>query len=248
MNKASTYYFIGQFEPYEKCKDFNPGELDLGDGWILDIFLDLVCIWNSKVSKPFNEVSPYVNRAVALVTALFIFRSRIILNHRFSHWIEAKEVHSPKNIIGAYVGDKVSKYAEPRRNARVNTHWKKAAAIFPKVMSNQFIRLALKDYMSALKDGSDDAFFYAYRSIENVCRLVSGAQDEFKASHWEKMHKELGTAKTYIDPLLNVATDIRHGHFDSSALEDARKKRNQLLDISRTVLSNVFRIYFKNYI
>ena len=232
-NQISTYYFIGKFEPHEECSDFNPGELDIGNGWILDIFRDLACIWNSKVSSPFKDVSPFIHRAFALATALFIFRSKIMIDHRFSHWIEAKEVQASKNIIGAYV----SRFSEPRRNARINVHWKKTARIFPKIIDNQFVRLALKDYISAIKDTGDDAYFFAYRSVENICRFISGAQDEFKTAHWNKMHKELGTTKSYIDPLLSVATDIRHGNFDGSSLTNTRKSRQQILDISSVTSS-----------
>jgi len=243
-NQISTYFFIGKFEPFEECKDFNPGELDLGDGWILDIFLDLVCIWKPKVSSSFKEVSPFVNSALALVTALFIFRSKIMLNHRFSHWIEAKEVQSVKNTIGAYI----SKFAEPHKNARVNVHWKKAAWVFTQVMNNQLMRLALKDYISSLRDGGDDAFFYAYRSIENVCRFVSGAKEQFNSSDWNKMHQCLGTSKSYIDPLTNAATDIRHGNVSGSGLISARESRKQVLDISREVLMRAFKKYYRGYL
>ncbi len=244
MSKNSTYFFIGKLEPFEECKDFNPGELSLGDGWTLDINLDLICIWKSGVVDPFDKINPFIKELFSLIIALFIFRSKILLKFRLTNWIEAKEIESVKNLIGVYV----SRYSQPRRNARINVTWKKCAHIFSKFQHHQLFRLALKDCVTSLQEEGDDSFFYAYRALENTCRAITGAKTDITKQHWEQMHKKVGTCKTLIDPLTAAALDIRHGNISGTGLENARKNRKQVLGISRNVLATAFKKYFRGYL
>jgi len=242
--KPSTYFFIGRLSPSEECKDFNPGELKLDDGWILDIFMDLICIWKPGVSGKFDDIRDFIKESFSLITALFIFRSKKPLDYTLTNWIENLKVESPENIIGAFV----SKQSTPRRNARINCSWRKAAMVFPKFMSRPLFRLALKDYVLAEKNGGDDSFFYAFRALENICRAVTGATEGLKKKHWNEMHEKLRTTEASILPLTAAAKDIRHGNASGLHLIYARAHRKQVLDISRDVLTKSFKKQFKGYL
>ena len=110
------------------------------------------------------------------------------------------------------------------------------------------MRQALKDYVSALNDSGDDAFFYAYRAVEAVCRSVSSPKNELQASDWRRMHAALGTSKSTIDPLTNVAKEIRHGNVTGKALAKARKSRTVVLTIARKVIAKALMKRYRGFL
>lgn len=171
---CSTYFVIARLQPAEECKDLNPGELPLSNGWVLDIYSDLLCIWNPSVSRPFAELRPFMSEALDLVMALYVFRSGRLLGYQLRNWIECKDIRSAKNIIGAFV----PRPTAARASRRVNVSWKRAAKTFQQVYQKVFLRVALKDYVSALRDRGDDAFFFAYRAVESICRGISSPKGE----------------------------------------------------------------------
>lgn len=234
---SSTYFFIARLEPFDECRNFNPGELRIRDGWVLDICTDLICLWNPEVSQPFADLRPFMSQALDVITALYIFRSKRVISYQLRNWIECKELSCRKNMIGAFLAHPVN----PRASSRVNVTWKRAAKAFPKVFDTAFLRLAVKDYAAALKDRGDDAFLFAYRGIESICRGISGATTEFKPTDWAKMHSSLGTSKSLVDPLLAAAKEIRHGDVSGPNLASARRSREAVLDISRNVLSRALK-------
>ena len=58
-----TYYFTATLNPAEYCRDFNPGELPLGDGYVVDIFFNGITIWNPSLKVNFVKVNPFVQEA-----------------------------------------------------------------------------------------------------------------------------------------------------------------------------------------
>jgi len=231
------YFFIARLAPFEECKDFNPGELRIQDGWILDVYSDLMCIWNADVSNDFDEVRAFCNDMFHLLTLLFVFRSQKLISHQMRNWIESKGVGSRDNVIGAFL----STHAMPNSKSRDNVSWRRVARIFPKVSGDQFLRLALKDYVSSQRDSGDDAFFFAYRSVESVCRCFCSTRTQLSDSDWHAMHGQLGTSKSLIEPLTNAAQDIRHGNTSGGGLKSARANRRVVLGISRDVLTRAFK-------
>lgn len=244
--QLSTYYFIAQLNPESECRTFNPGELKINDGWVVDIYYDLICIWNPNVHESFDKIRPFVSQAFKLLIDLFSFRTKKIISYQLLTWVEAKDISSPKNVIGMFKSNlgsiKISGQKHP-----TNRIWRKVAKGFSVFKDNPYLRIAIKDYVSALRDGGDDAFFFAYRAIESICRGITGATGDLKNSDWEKMHRRLGTTKTQIDPLFKASTPIRHGDVDSSELIAARSNRNNILDISREVLKAEFKISVKGF-
>jgi len=221
-DKNSTYFVIGRLRPAEYCANFNPGELDFGDGWILDVYYDLICIWSADVSHGFQELLPGIREKFHLVTDLFAFRTERLISYELQNWVEARDTESRKNMIGAFLGDE-STGSRPRRNSRPNVSWKRAAQKADKINSNPQLRLAIKDYVAALRDPGDDAFFFAYRAIENSCRSISGVTGQCESSDWTRMHRLLGTSKRSIQRLTDTAKDIRHGAVSGQAIQATGK-------------------------
>jgi len=75
---------------------------------------------------------------------------------------------------------------------------------------DQNFRIALNDYMSAIEDGSNCAF-YCYRAIEAIKQTFAGKSDKQK---WQGMHESLGTCREYITKNIKQHADIeRHGNW-----------------------------------
>lgn len=237
---SSTYFFIAQLLPEQDCWSFYPGEISLDNGWVLDICFDLAAFWNPKLEQNFDEIKSSVGETFNVLTALYSFSSQKPLTFRLQHWVEAKQVLSKDNVIGIFKSKSAPKGVASARHPS-NRRWRRVCRAFRKIQGEQNLRLALKDYVSAMKDGGDDAFFFAYRAIENVCRKASGCTGDILPKDWSLMHQKLGTTKDQITPLTLVAQEIRHGNIASPILSNARSNRTQILEISRKVLAAEFR-------
>jgi hypothetical protein len=134
--------------------------------------------------------------------------------HQLLSWVEAKDVSSPKNVIGMFKNN-LGSIKIPGQKHPSNRVWRKIEKGFPVFKDNTYLRIAIKDYVSALRHGEDDAFFFAYRAVESICRGISGATGNLKNSDWEKMHRRLSTTQTQIVPLFKASTAIRHGDVES---------------------------------
>lgn len=97
---------------------------------------------------------------------------------------------------------------------------------------NVYFRLALRDYMRALVDQHDCAF-YCYRAIEAVSQ--SFIADSSKEG-WRNMHLALGTNKDEIIRKVKVYADpVRHGNW-VSAKGLNNQLRLEMLDCTHRVL------------
>jgi len=98
---------------------------------------------------------------------------------------------------------------------------------------NVFFRLALRDYVRAIADVSDCAF-YCYRSIESVKN--SFVPSDGRGS-WDEMHAALGTSRDEIDRRVKAFADpVRHGNWVAAPSTDAATRHDILL-CTRDVLS-----------
>jgi hypothetical protein len=244
--QLSTYFFIAQLNPESECRKFNPGELKLNDGWVVDIYYDLICIWNPSVQESFDNIRKFVPQAFTLLIDLFSFHTKKIITFQLQSWVEAKDVSSAKNVIGIFKSN-LGSIKIPGQKHPTNRVWRKVAKGFSVFKDNPNYRIAIKDYVSALRDGGDDAFFFAYRAVESICRSITGTTGDLKISDWGKMHSRLSTSETKIKPLFKASTAIRHGDVKSSELITARSNRDNILNISREVLKAEFKISVKGF-
>lgn len=66
-----------------------------------------------------------------------------------------------------------------------------------------------------------------------------------KSEYWSEMHKILGTSETTIKPLTEVAEKVRHGNLSHPLLIQARKNRDQIINIGIDVMRREFKLKFK---
>ena len=241
-SQGSTFYFIGRLSPSTWCKNFNPGELHFGDGYVLDVFQELVSIWVPGTDQPFEKVRNQALEHVDTCVSLFSFLTNKNIDFRITNWIEAKETDSQKNTIGYFQGKENIPRAPSKKN-KDNIVWRKISKDLWKVEDSFFHKAALKDYKNFKNASGDDAFFYAYRILENIRRAATNGSDE-----WNKMHKILGTKEAQIKPLTDVSTKVRHGEFNCGILLEARQRKEEIVNIAIDIMKLEFKRSFKGLI
>lgn len=97
---------------------------------------------------------------------------------------------------------------------------------------NVYFRLALRDYMRALVDQHDCAF-YCYRAIEAVTKSFAASSG---GAGWQEMHASLGTSKEEITQKIKVYADpVRHGNWvEAKGLNN--QNRLEMLDCTHRLL------------
>lgn len=245
-HKKSTYYFIGRLSPVEFCTKFNPGELHLGNGFVMEVFWDGIAIWISGTAKTFDVLRPQVMNAFDVVISTFILLTNNRINFTLQSWVEAKKCISRNNIIGFIIppGTKIS---TPNPKSRPSVAWRKAAKYYSKIEKNFYHRMALKDFNNCINAYGDDSFFYAYRVVEDVRRAITGHMKEGldTKEYWKEMHRILGTTKGQIEPLTRVSEKVRHGEINHSIMKNARKNKEKIVNISIAILKKEFKRSFK---
>jgi hypothetical protein len=242
-SKKSTYYFIGKLS--DRSAMYNVQEFPLSNGFFLEVFLDGISIWGSA-DKTFTEIFPEIKEVFNIIISSFIFRNKKPMTYTLETWIEAREIISKKNTIGWILKPFMSRKHYSKENKK-NEDWKKSAWLYNNLSKgNSNHTLALKDYRSALTDPSNDAFLFAYRSIEDICRAVTGC-DEIKKKNWEQMHEILGTSEKSIKPLNEIAKKIRHGnriHKSVVKVDD----RDKIINIAHSIIKKELERKFANFL
>ncbi len=249
-----TYYFTATLSPAEYCRDFNPGELYLGNGYRLDIFFNGVTIWNPNIKNNFVKIYPFVKDALEIIMAAFVFReyviSKRIFKFQFSiqRCIEAMSVKAKSNLIRTL--DYPGKIYTPSTRARVNVTWRRVAKFFPEINRNFNHKIALKDYLTCINDSGDNAFFFAYRIIEDIKRGIDLENNITDEKDWSGVHRCLNTNKSFIDPLTSVAKEVRHGNLKSQVVLNVMKmkERERILDISFELMRREFKRKFPGFL
>ncbi len=244
--KKTTYYFIGDLsDPFAK---YFVSNLSLADGFFLEVMMDCISVWGSAY-KDFPQIRLRVENTLDVITAGFSFRINEPVFYKFRNWVEARKVIAKENMIGLML----SAYKKQRHySARSpkNNHWRKSAGLYNELYrgkgNNNHI-IALKDYRSAMADRSENAFLFAYRSIEDICRAVTG-HDNIEEKHWDYMHTILGTSKKVIDPLHRVAKRVRHGNMTHITVRRAKKRREKLISIAQVIIEKELRRTFPKFL
>lgn len=233
-NEESTYFFIGRL--LDQSARYNIQEFSLVGGFYLEVLLDGIAVWGTT-SKPFNEVRLEVRDILDTIVAAFVFKTKKPLSYTLDAWVETKEVVAKRNMIGWIIGPLKSRkhYSMSSKN---NAPWKKAATLYNMLARGKGNRnhlLALKDFRAAVMDTSEDAFLFAYRSVEDICRAINNC-DDIKNKNWTFMHQTLKTSKNYIEPLTEVATKVRHGNIHHTTVIVANSEREKLINIAHEII------------
>lgn len=241
--QRSTYFFIGKLS--DNLAKYQVQQIPLKNNFYFEVYLSGISIWGNT-KEPFDKLFPKIKEMFKTIIAAFVFKTNKPLFYSLENWLETKEVIAEKNIIG-WLFPPFSPIEPYPQRSRKNTAWKKAVWLFNNLHNkNGNYLLALKDYYSALTDTSDDAFLFAYRSIEDICRAVNGC-DETEKSEWIKLHKRLRTSKSVINPLTKVAEKVRHGNKNHKIVIQARKNRNKLIDIAYYIIEKELKITFPKF-
>lgn len=244
-SKKSTYYFIGALS--DQSARYFVSNLRLADGFFLEVVMDGISMWGSTY-KDFKQVRIQVENALDVIVSGFAFRTGTPISYTLKNWIEAKEIIARKNMIGWILTPLAFREHYPDRSPK-NTHWKKSALLYDQLFqgkgNNNHI-LALKDYRYAMIERNENAFLFAYRSIEDICRAVTGYDDVDQ--HWGDMHSTLGTSKKLIDPLTEVAKRVRHGDTINNVVVRAKKRREKLIAIAQKVIEKELKRTFPGFL
>ncbi len=249
-----TYYFTASLNPAETCRDFNPGELNLGEGYRLDIYFNGITIWNPNLKANFVKINKFIRETFDIIIPAFIFREHIISNRIFKlslsmqRCIEAMNVKAEHNLI--WTLDYPGKIYAPSTKARVNVSWRRVARFFPLISRNINHKIALKDYLACINDSGDNAFFFAYRILEDIRGAINLELNISDERDWSGMHKLLISDESFMKPLTEVATKVRHGNLNSPIVVSTRKKRNKkkLLNIAFELMRREFKRKYSGYL
>ena len=174
-SKKSTYYFVGSLS--DQSARYFVSNLQLADGFFLEIVMDGFSIWGSTY-KDFEKARTQIENTLDVIVSGFAFRTKTPISYMIKNYIEAKETIAKKNMIGWILSPLALKKHYSVRSPK-NTPWKKSAILygqFYKGKGNNNHMLALKDYRPAITDKSEDAFLFAYRSVEDICRAITGCE------------------------------------------------------------------------
>ena len=158
------------------------------------------------------------------------------------------KVKAKRNLI--WTLDYPTKGYSANKGARVNVTWRRVAKFFPNISESFYHKLMLKDYYNCINDSGDDAFFFAYRILEDIkeaINLEKGITDE---KDWHELHRALNTDEAFIKPLTGIATKVRHGNLNSSVVLAARRKnrRQKILNIAFDLMKREFKRKFTGFL
>ncbi|MCL1066022.1 hypothetical protein L2735_04275 [Shewanella olleyana] len=98
--------------------------------------------------------------------------------------------------------------------------------------NNVYFRMALRDYMRAITDNMDCAF-YCYRALEAITKSYNAGQG---AQGWLDLHKDLGTNRYDVDSkVTNFASPVRHGRW-AEAKSTTSAQRMEMLSYTQSIL------------
>ncbi len=237
MTESSTYYVIGKLAPEDDCRDFNPGEILMGEDWILDIFHAGISVWKAGETRDFGDVKQLMIDAMETAVGCFNLITDLKLRVTSQSWLEARGVVSKHNVIGWFMPRMDARWTF-ERSAAVNDIWRRIGSFVFRINDSFYHKMALRDYRSSMENSGDDAFFYAYRMLEDIRRAVTQKYDA--ESNWPEMHAILGTNESELKPLTDVATKVRHGQVHDPLVKSARGKSTELLKLGADVLIKEF--------
>jgi len=216
----STYIYLFRLTPRDVCRNLHLNGIALHNDMLLDIIYDGMALEVLEVAVPFGDL-----RARAYATAENLlyaqtFFSGKVIWYTPTHWVETQGTVSETNVVG-FIDSNFGNW-KPKPTHKDNRAFKDAVDLLPVIDNNSFLRWGLRDYYSAVREPGEDMYFFAYRAIEVV------------KSAFGKMHATLGTSKTRIMTIVDMATHSRHGNFMKVATKPEKKKST--LRVTRDVL------------
>jgi hypothetical protein len=156
----------------------------------MEIVGDGIAVWSRPGTRAFKQVGD-ATALFRLVTASYALLARDVFEVTTDGWIEATEAEFAGSVIGFRV-DRARTPTDVDPQSTESRGMRAAAELAVAVGERPPYRLALRDICAALRDPTDDAFFFAFRAAEDVARAVSGTVGNIGADEWAALHERVG--------------------------------------------------------
>jgi len=240
----SGFWFHGRLLPGADAH-FYVTEEAIGDGLMLEVLWDGIALWSRPDLEPPQPSwrdairSPeQAARMLRLISGAYGLLTGDVYEARLTGWVEAKEAKWGDTVVGFSV-ERFNPHG-PGRKGRTNARMATAAKLAVAASRAPGTRLALLDLYATPQAPDDDAFFYAYRAVEDLARHYGGGDEGQKA--WDALHAHCGyrDGKKRLKPLTDVRQAIAHGNESDPAVVYARENRGTVLNLARYTLARAF--------
>jgi len=230
----SAFWFYGRLHPSHAVPPFQAEEIKVEQGVRLEIVWDGIGVWSRPGVKAFKQMGE-ATELFRLVVAAYALLTRDVFDISTDGWIEAKEAQLAGSVLGFRVEQSKSA-GDIDRNSKESTAIRAACRLAIAVRVVPSYRLALRDLYSALREAGNDAFFFAYRAVEDAARVVSGGE-RVGPEEWGEFHQRIGLTpedgKCRLTPLAEARNALAHGDEASTTIGVANRQRDALLDTAR---------------
>jgi hypothetical protein len=239
--KSSAFWFHGRIHPAPRVPAFYAEEIQVEEDVTLEIICEGISVWAKPGTKRYKQPGEATD-LFRLVFSAYALLGRDAFDPELEGWIEATKAQ----LEGSMVGFIIPRSIGPEEKESAETKRVQAAAdLAIAVREFPSLRLAIRDIYAAVRDrdASDDAFFFAYRAVEDCARALSGADTDIGGKEWAALHERLGLdpdeGKERLEPLTRARRAAAHGNESAEQLQDARLKKAQLIDLARETVIRV---------
>jgi hypothetical protein len=232
---TSAFWFYERLHPSQWVPPFSVEEVPVADRVRLEVVWDGIGVWSRPGTTDFKQPGE-ATTLFRLVTASYALLALEALEVTMDGWIEATEAELAGSVIGFRV-DRPRSPADVNPDSDESKAMRAAAELAVAICDKPAYRLAVRDIHGALRDPSDDAFFFGFRAVEDVARAVSGSTGELTAKEWATLHEQIGLTpedgKARLESLTRARRAAAHGATEDPELGEARRRRDALLDEAR---------------
>jgi hypothetical protein len=233
----SGFWAHGRLSP-NSLTHFNVQEAQVANGVTVEVYADGIGIW----SRPSATLARSVDDArdlMGLVAAAYTVRSGVPLDFTFTGWVEATEASFKGTMMGFIVPRGYKTNLSARSRHRRSVDMRAAVELAAAVFHRGAWRLAVRDVHAAHLAGvigTDDAFVFAARAIEDLAHAVSTTGKK----SYSDLHAHLGTTKPLFvrrtKRLWEARKAVAHGDENDPALVASRPAMARLVELSRKIV------------
>jgi hypothetical protein len=230
----SAFWFYGRLHPSHAVPPFQAEEIEVDEGVRLEVVWDGIGVWSRPGVRAFKQMGE-ATELFRLVVAAYALLTRKVFDVSTDGWIEATAAQLTGSILGFRVEQSKS-VGDVDRDSKESAAIRAACLVAIATRAMPSYRLALRDIYSALREVGNDAFFFAYRAVEDAARVVSGGE-RVGPREWGEFHQRIGLTpeqgEARLAPLTEARKALAHGDENASAIGVADRQRRALLDTAR---------------
>jgi hypothetical protein len=204
----------------------------------VEVYADGIGVW----SRPGATIARSVEDArdlMGLITAAYTLRSGLPLDFTFTGWVEATRAEFEGTMMGFIVPRGYKTHLPSKTSSKRTQDMTAAVKLASAVFQRGPWRLSVRDIHAAHLAwviGTDDAFVFATRAIEDLAHAVSTTGRK----SWPELHTHLGTTKSAFmrrtRRLWEARAAVAHGDENDPALVAARPAMKTLVSLSRKIV------------